>query len=197
MGVRNLDMARNDIRLEKGQNQQHPRFHIRFVHVAAVLIGIILIFTVYVLRKGGEADGEKIREINKRLGDIEDRLNRIEGTEKSISSIDEQRTKFEISLMNRLDGLESLITKKEGTDIGTPDNLHREAEVKESDKKSEPIKDNEAGDNIRYHQVHAGETLYRISLKYGMTVEELRKLNKIAPEAVIYVGQKLIVSRTD
>ncbi len=199
MGVRNLDMARNNIRLEKGQNQQHRRFNIRFVHVAGALLAIIVIAipTVYIAMKGGEADGEKIREIDKRLGDIEDRLNRIEGTEKSISSIDEQRTKFEISLMNRLDGLESLITKKEGPDTGESDNLHREAEIKESDKKLEPEKGNKIRDNIRYHQVLAGETLYRISIKYGMTVEELRKLNKITPEAVIYVGQKLIVSRTD
>jgi len=197
MGVRNLDMARDNIRIEKGHNQPR-RFNIRFVlHVAVLLLALIAIFTVYMQRKGGETDGEKIREIDKRLGDIEDRLNRIESTEKSISSIDEQRTKFEISLMNRLEGLESLITKKGSTDTAEPDNLHTEAVVKESDKKAEPEKDNEIGDNIRYHQVLAGETLYRISLKYGMTVEELRKLNKIAPEVAIYVGQKLIVSRNN
>lgn len=196
MGVRNLDMARNNIRIEKSQNRPR-RFNIRFVHVAAVLLAIIAIFTVYIQSKGGETDGEKIREIDKRLGDIEDRLNRIEGTEKSTSSIDEQRTKFEISLMNRLEGLESLITKKGSPDTGKTDNLHSEAVVKESDKKSEPEKENEIGNKIRYHQVLAGETLYRISLKYGMTVEELRKLNKLAPEAVIYVGQKLLVSRTN
>jgi LysM repeat protein len=75
--------------------------------------------------------------------------------------------------------------------------LHSEAEVRAPDKKTEPEKEIKAGDKIRYHQVLAGETLYRISLKYGMTVEELRKLNNIAADSVIYVGQKLIVSRTN
>ena len=46
---------------------------------------------------------------------------------------------------------------------------------------------------LRYHRVKAGETLYRISRTYGLTVDELRRLNKLGPTAVIYVGQELIV----
>jgi len=32
--------------------------------------------------------------------------------------------KFEISLMNRIEGIESIITNKGVTDTGKPDNLH-------------------------------------------------------------------------
>ena len=38
-----------------------------------------------------------------------------------------------------------------------------------------------------------GETLYRISRRYGIRVETLRKWNKL-PDDIIEVGQKLIVS---
>ena len=44
----------------------------------------------------------------------------------------------------------------------------------------------------QYHIVSAGENLYRISLKYGMTVPQIKELNKITDDD-IYVGQRLKV----
>jgi hypothetical protein len=194
--VRNLDLAKDDIGREKGRVQPGG-FYVRPVHIAGALLIIAAIFIAYSQMKGGGTSRKKMLEIDKSLGDIENRLNKIEGTVKNLSSIDEQRTKFEISLMNRIDGIESIIANKGVTDTERPDNLHREAAVKESGQKSEPEGHDETGTNIRYHQVLAGETLYRISLKYGLTVEELRRINKISPESVIYVGQRLRVSPTN
>jgi LysM repeat protein len=51
----------------------------------------------------------------------------------------------------------------------------------------------EAVDEVRYHQVRAGETLFGISRRYGLTVEELRRLNKLTPEATIHPEQKLLI----
>lgn len=48
------------------------------------------------------------------------------------------------------------------------------------------------GSNI--HVVKPGETLYRISRRYGVKVDTLRKWNKL-PDDIIEVGQKLIVSQ--
>jgi LysM repeat protein len=45
-----------------------------------------------------------------------------------------------------------------------------------------------------YHDVVAGETLYGISRRYGLTVDELRRLNKLEPEATIYPAQRLLIS---
>ncbi len=44
------------------------------------------------------------------------------------------------------------------------------------------------------HVVKPGETLYRISRKYGVTVDKIRKWNKL-PDDIIEVGQKLIVGQ--
>jgi membrane-bound lytic murein transglycosylase D len=45
-----------------------------------------------------------------------------------------------------------------------------------------------------YHQVSDGDTLFSIGRRYGVTVEELRRLNDLEPEAlVIYPDQKLLV----
>lgn len=45
-----------------------------------------------------------------------------------------------------------------------------------------------------YHEVRSGETLYRIGKKYGLSVDQLRRLNNIDPNQTIKPGQKLLVS---
>jgi LysM repeat protein len=46
----------------------------------------------------------------------------------------------------------------------------------------------------QYHTVQAGENLYRISLRYGTTVNVLQSLNGLANANMIYAGQQLCVS---
>ena len=46
----------------------------------------------------------------------------------------------------------------------------------------------------QYHTVQKGETLTKISKKYGITVEELRRLNHLSPDQNPRAGQKLLVS---
>jgi len=46
----------------------------------------------------------------------------------------------------------------------------------------------------RYHKVAAGDTLYRISQRYGVTVQQLCQWNKITPDHKIVLGQSLLVS---
>jgi LysM repeat protein len=49
------------------------------------------------------------------------------------------------------------------------------------------------GGKKRYHTVRSGETLWGISRRYGLTVEELRNLNNLSPGVAIYPDQKLLV----
>ena len=46
----------------------------------------------------------------------------------------------------------------------------------------------------KYHTVQKGDTLYGISKKYGIGVEELRKLNNLSAGQSLRTGQKLVVS---
>jgi LysM repeat protein len=46
----------------------------------------------------------------------------------------------------------------------------------------------------KYHQVRRGETLFRISKDYGLSLEQLCRLNQITPDTPIQPGQKLLVS---
>jgi len=46
----------------------------------------------------------------------------------------------------------------------------------------------------KYHIVQPRETLYRISIIYNVTVDQLRKLNGIPENSAIWSGQKLRIS---
>jgi LysM repeat protein len=46
----------------------------------------------------------------------------------------------------------------------------------------------------QYHVVKRGENLYRISLRYGLSLNRLCKLNGITPEHTIWPGQRILIS---
>jgi LysM repeat protein len=66
------------------------------------------------------------------------------------------------------------------------------SQMESSSPPSEMAMDAKSGANV--HVVKPGETLYRISRRYGVKVDTLRKWNKL-PDDIIEVGQKLIVSQ--
>jgi LysM repeat protein len=45
----------------------------------------------------------------------------------------------------------------------------------------------------QYHEVQSGESLYVIAMKYGLSVDELCRLNDIHPSQIIRPGQNLLV----
>ena len=46
----------------------------------------------------------------------------------------------------------------------------------------------------RIHEVEPGETLWNIAQRYGMSVDEIVRLNKLNPSETIHPGQKILVS---
>ena len=163
--------------------------------VGVCLLAIIVVIVISIQWSDDRTVEDEIRKIDTRLNNLEERLKRIEGIEKRTSLLDQQRTKFEISLMNRLESLEALVTIRKKPDVEKPDNLHREAMVSKPASTGVKVEGHEREKRVQYHQVQAGETLYRISLKYHLSVDELRGLNNIGPESLIYVGQKLRVTK--
>ena len=70
------------------------------------------------------------------------------------------------------------------TEMKTSDAVHEDAKVAFERTTTER----------RYHVIKKGENLYRISLRYGLSVPELCHVNGINPQDVIKPGQKLLVA---
>jgi LysM repeat protein len=114
------------------------------------------------------------------------------------------------SFEEKIMGLEKQIVDLQGKSAaGAPDPslLHRvdalSQKVEALEKRSEPTTELKTKpsppklpvkDQKRYHTVQKGETLYKISKKYGITVTELRKLNGLSESQSVRTGQKLLIS---
>jgi LysM repeat protein len=93
----------------------------------------------------------------------------------------------------------TLETKHENLTSGPVKNLTERVEMlekhpTEKPKPAVPLKAKTTPVAKRYHEVKKGETLAGIAKRYGLSVEELRRKNKLSPKATLTVGQKLIVS---
>ena len=155
-------------------------------------IGFMFLIILLILLLGttmGIIIGSKTRIIR-----LEDRVVKLEGIDR-VTHIREQAKAFE-QLKERFDRLEasmSLSTEHiaKGLDslpAKTAEKIPQKAESSRSSKVSKRMS------KKHYHTVSAGETLYRISLRYGLTVKKIRLLNKLSDKSVIRPGQKLLVT---
>ena len=67
---------------------------------------------------------------------------------------------------------------------------HLTKEIEKSSIKKQTVSQEEK----QYHKVRRGDTLYSISRKYGLSVDEIRRLNNLNDNKPIQPGQKLIVT---
>ena len=100
---------------------------------------------------------------------------------------------FLLDIAERIDMLESDINSKFDQTIKELQRLELSS-AQQKAPRPETTQPPEAGKQDikpQVHNVQAGETIYRISRRYGLTVEQLRNFNKLGPNAKIYPGQEL------
>ena len=150
------------------------KFQTVFVLIGAALVVLIALAVMFFSNSRIHAVENRVKLLEAKLGQAEDRLIRFEKIDEKLADTDSKiRVLFsnykQVGIIkDRLDRLEGSVSRS-------------------TDKSSAK------GTEARFHQVKAGETLYAISRHYGLKVDELRRLNELAPGAVIYPGQKLVV----
>ncbi len=129
-----------------------------------------------------------------RIKKLEDRVVKLEAIDR-VKHIREQTKAFE-QLKERFDRLEasmSLSTEHIAKGLDSlPAKMAEEIPQKAESSRSSKV--SKRMSKKRYHTVSAGETLYGISLRHGLTVKKIRLLNKLSDRFVIYPGQKLLVT---
>jgi LysM repeat protein len=159
--------------------------------------GILILVILIALFSGGRSEPSKkdLAVISTRVDLLEKRLTRLEEVELRIATLQKQGKTLQQSIGEMDRSIRSLAQQ---VDVLTQKPKLQEkrtvAVTKGTQAPADTTEQVVSQDKRRVHEVRRGENLYRISLKYGLTVDELCRLNNIAPSQAIYPGQKLIVA---
>jgi len=168
--------------------------HIKILVPWGAGILILSVILALFLGSGSDVSTEKLAAIDAKIDLLGQRLKLIDVLENKLTQIEKQekilrqsvaRTdKSQRSQAKRLDKLTKSIEALQKK-VATLD-ANAKA-LRPTKKKQTPVVEG------RYHQVSAGESLYRIAQKYGITVDELLRFNNLKKNQAIYPGQKLLV----
>jgi hypothetical protein len=150
---------------------------------------IILVFVVFIPVARNKVDNRQLELFDARLKELDDRLINIESADKKIDMIEERMDKVEAILSMKLDlikkNIEETLEKNHPSERSQKSTARPDAKV--SQKKT----------TQQYHLIRKGDTLYGISLRYGISVNELCRINKISKRTSLYPGQKLLLNRAN
>ncbi len=155
-------------------------------------VGVLIFMILLILVLGGTLG--KVVGFENRLKNLEEQIVMFQDIDDKLTPILEQAQAFE-QFKDRFDRLEASMTlRMDHVAKGLNDLQKKIAQVRT--KKTEVVKPAKVAKKTtkkRYYTVQPGDTLYKISRRYGLTVKKIRILNKLSDTAVIHPGQKLLV----
>ena len=163
--------------------------------IGAALMVVVIVIGWFVLQKKSITNTNLIIRLEKRIKQFENRLAKMDEIGEQLIQLETQVNDF-TSTIDRFDRFETSMSLRLDALTRQMASLQNKAiAIKEADAAAPKTTSKKSSDaKIRYHMVQAGETLYKISRRYGQTVEELRRSNKLETNSTIYPGQKLIIS---
>ena len=186
--------SREDLYHGSGSNASGGK---AFKHIYIAIGGFLILIVLSVIgiaRTYSLAEKVQLLALESRLEQMEGRLGSIEG-EGGLSQTAGQGNQL-ILLTERLDQLEANMTARINSLANQLDTAPAKPVAEAATKKEAavpaqaPKKETEA----KIHTVKKGETLYRISRRYNLSIEQLRQYNQLDQKASIYPGQKLKIS---
>ena len=177
---------------ESGSTSGEQPFKHIYIAIAGFLV-LIILTVVVIARTYSLAEKSQLLALQSRLEQLESRLGSMEG-EGGLAQTGGSGNQL-ILLTERLDQLEANMTSRINnlaTQLNTAALKPARKAVKEtqSASKAEPA----AAAPAKIHIVKQGETLYRISRRYNLSVDQLKQYNQLDSKTAIYPGQKLKVS---
>ncbi len=161
--------------------------------VSAVGFLVLIIFGIAILSRTQDlAEYDQLRVLASRLEQLENRLAGVEVASPRNPDAFNPEKQFDL-LTARLDRLEADFNSKMDRIIKTLES-RKQLPIQQpapAAKAPQPEKKEQKAAKPQTHKVQAGETLYRISQRYGITVDQLREVNNLGPDTKIYPGQEL------
>jgi LysM repeat protein len=174
-----------------------------------ILMGVVLFLIAIgglrLLLFGGKGgDENRLRVLEERILNLEERYKKFDSIDGKVTRIWEQAKSFEnfkerfnrieASMSLRMDHLASNIDSMQ-KQLPTADSGSKRSRFTGIAEKKPSKKGAVKSGSVRYHTVASKETLYGISIKYGIKLEDLLKMNHMNKNSVIQPGQKLIVKQ--
>ena len=183
---------REDVYYGSGSSSGAQPFKHIYIAIAGFLVLIVLTVTV-IARTYSLAEKSQLLALQSRLEQLESRLGSLDaeggldqagGSGNQLILLTERLDQLEANMTARISSLATQLNATTAKPAAEP--------VKKADTatKAEPAKTATA----KIHTVKQGETLYRISRRYNLSVDQLRQYNQLDSKAAIYPGQKLKVS---
>ncbi len=162
------------------------------------LVVLVMLFVFILSRPKNAVDQEYLQSLENRMQQLEKKLATIGVMDQTIERIGKQEQELDL-LDKKINRFESTVTTQIDQIIKELGVLHQKTSQKAASEapkpktveKKQPVASKKAASTTKFHQVRAGETLYRISRQYSLSVEQLRSYNDLAPNTAIYPGQKL------
>jgi LysM repeat protein len=164
--------------------------------VPALLVGIVIVVMIAIWFRGtpqnAQSDG-RIQQIENRILMMEKRLAELTGIDEKMSGLErdgqaylqaiERLNRLETTVSMRVERIEKALSSIQTNQAKTQPKTKKVA--KPATKKEESIT----------HVVKSGDTLYAISRRYDISIDQLRKDNKLNKNSTINPGQKLIIKK--
>lgn len=181
------------------------RAEIPLILLGAVLVVLIVLFIVFrPASDTGKQLETRFQQIEKRLTHVEAMIaemqNAVPKDTGDLSKLNDRINRLEAATTMRMDHLSAQLAEaskavekearpaKAVKPVAAPAKKSVASPAKKASARKAP-----AAHRAQYHLVRKGETLYRISRQYGLSVETLLRLNGLGPKSVIQAGQKLKV----
>ena len=161
-------------------------------------IGLVILVVLLVMVLTGPSDvveRQQLQALEDRIQQLEQRITTTGVMDEALGRIDSNEKELSL-IMERVDRFEGTVTTQIDQIIKELGNLHQKAgtapaaKVKTPPPAAKPAPEKQT----KVHEVRAGDTLYSISRRYGLTVDQLRTYNDIGKDAAIRPGQKLKLS---
>jgi len=161
------------------------------VMVGAIVLVVVLAVLFFMAQGEKKSPEVDLQPLLKKIGLLEERMAKVESKGKEAPQVQEKLDSLTRNLNERLSHLEKDINqiKEEAASTKKKPEVSQPAAPTPAPPPKSPAKPG----TTRVHTVAPGENLYRIALRYNLSVEELRRLNNMRPDQSLQVGQKLTV----
>jgi len=158
-----------------------------------VIIAILLV--IVLSRPSDVVDRQQLQALEERIQGLEKGLATVGLMDQALDRIDNYEKELNL-IMERVDRFEGTVTTQIDQIIKELGTLHQKTGSAPAPKAKtpQPVAKSTPEKKTAVHEVSAGETMYSISRRYGLTVEQLRTYNNIGKDAAIRPGQKLKLS---